>query len=201
MSPVTHPSQTRITPLECFWGDTHLHTTNSLDARSLGVTLTPEDAYRFARGDQVTSSTGQAARLSRPLDILVVSDHSDLMGIIDQLIRRNPKLMAHEEAKQLSDGDKWHRNVLYRDGADVASQMRPYTAIESLNPQDLWKWMARYEQTTGGRVLALAHNGNLSNGQMFPVETNPEANTATDAEYVRTRVRCEPLLHTIFLPR
>ena len=247
-------------PTQVLWGDTHLHTANSLDARALGVTLTVEDAYRFARGDQVISSSGLAVRLSRPLDFLVVTDHSELMGIVDQLIRGNPKLMEHQEGRELrkrlqaggksavdafqqmfgalfgdysgplldrsimrtvwedylvtaeryndpgrftaligyewtptQSGDKLHRNVVYRDGADMARQLLPFTAVESLNPQDLWKWMAQYEKETGGRVLALAHNGNLSNGQMFPVQTNPETGTAIDAEYVRTRARWEPL--------
>ena len=247
-------------PTQVFWGDTHLHTTNSLDARTLGVTLTAEDAYRFARGEQVVSSTGQAARLARPLDFLVVTDHSDLLGIVDQLIRGNPKLLQYEEGRELShnlkaggesaleafgqiaaalfgdysgplldrsimrtvwedyvdtadryndpgrftaligyewtptnSGDKLHRNVLYRDGADLARRLFPFTAVESLNPQDLWKWMQRYEEETGGRVLALAHNGNLSNGQMFPVETNPETGGAIDSAYVSTRARWEPL--------
>ena len=247
-------------PTRVLWGDTHLHTTNSLDARTLGVTLTVEDAYRYARGDRVLSTTGQAVRLSRPLDFLVVSDHSDLMGIVDELFRGNPELLRNAEARAFSDavraggpiplealqfvfgaldgnysgpllhhgimrsvwedyvdtadryndpgrftaligyewtptnsGDKLHRNVLYRDGAELARQLMPYTARESLNPQDLWKWMQRYEDKTGGRVLALAHNGNLSNGQMFPVETNPETGSAIDADYVSTRARWEPL--------
>lgn len=92
-----------------------------------------------------------------------------------------------------NSGDKLHRNVLYRDGADKAGQVFPFTANDSLNPQDLWAWMQRYENQTGGRVLALAHNGNLSNGQMFPVETNPHTGAAIDVDYVATRARWEPL--------
>ena len=60
-----------------FWGDTHLHTAYSTDAGMIGTTLEPSDAYRFARGEEVTSSTGQRARLIRPLDFLVVSDHAE----------------------------------------------------------------------------------------------------------------------------
>ncbi len=63
-------------PTEVLWGDTHLHTSNSFDARAVGATLDAEAAYRFARGEEVVSSSGQAARLARPLDFLVVSDHS-----------------------------------------------------------------------------------------------------------------------------
>lgn len=248
-------------PMQVLWGDTHLHTTNSLDARILGVTLDPADSYAFARGDQVVTSSGRKARLARPLDFLVVSDHSDAMGVVDQLIRGNDKLMEDDELQTLrgnltsggkgraeaigmitavlidenysgplldeevmrsvwddyletadrynepgrftaligyewtptQSGDKLHRNVLYRDGAQLARQMMPFTANKSINPQDLWQWMQRYEDATGGQVLALAHNGNLSNGQMFPVETNPNTGGAIDAEYVRARARWEPL--------
>ena len=64
-------------PERVYWGDTHLHTSQSFDAIAFGCTLGPEDAYRFARGEEVISSTGQHARLSRPLDFLVVSDHAE----------------------------------------------------------------------------------------------------------------------------
>jgi hypothetical protein len=89
-------------------------------------------------------------------------------------------------------GNNLHRNVLYRDGADLARRMLPYTTTESFNPEDLWKWMATYEEKTGGRLLALAHNGNLSNGIMFP-EINPETGKPLTREYAETRIRWEPL--------
>ncbi len=63
------------------WGDTHLHTSNSLDARAFGVTLDPEQAYRFARGEEITTSHGLRVRLSRPLDWLVVSGNTDKQAI------------------------------------------------------------------------------------------------------------------------
>jgi hypothetical protein len=90
-------------------------------------------------------------------------------------------------------GNNLHRNVLYRDGGELAGQMVPYTTAESFNPEDLWKWMARYEEKTGGHVLALAHNGNLSNGIMFPVETNPATGQPLSGDYMRERIRWEPL--------
>ena len=67
-----------------------------------------------------------------------------------------------------------HRNVIFRDGADKAGQVVPYTMVPpygSTDPLDLYKWMEEYEKKTGGSVLAIAHNGNLSNGIMFPVDT------------------------------
>ena len=69
------------------WGDTHLHTTNSLDASTFGVTLDVEDAYRFACGETVISTSGQPAKLSRPLDFLVVTDHSDAMGVVAEVVQ------------------------------------------------------------------------------------------------------------------
>ena len=67
-------------PARVLWGDTHLHTANSLDAAAFGNTLGPETAYRFARGEQVVSSSGQPVNLSRPLDFLVVADHAEGLG-------------------------------------------------------------------------------------------------------------------------
>ena len=70
---------------QLYFGDTHLHTSYSVDAGMVGDRLGPDEAYRFARGEEVVSSTGQPVRLSRPLDWLVVADHSDGMGMIDDL--------------------------------------------------------------------------------------------------------------------
>ena len=64
-----------------YWGDTHLHTAYSTDAGMIGNTLSPDEAYRFARGEEVTSSTGVPARLVRPPDFLVVSDHAENLGL------------------------------------------------------------------------------------------------------------------------
>ena len=69
-------------------------------------------------------------------------------------------------------GNNLHRNILFRDDTNKASQVEPYTTQRPLgsdNPRDLWKWMSAFEQKTGGHVLAIAHNGNLSNGRKFPV--------------------------------
>jgi hypothetical protein len=68
-------------PNQVFYGDTHLHTGYSTDAGMVGCTLGPEDAYRFARGESVISSHGLKARLQRPYDFLVVSDHSENLGL------------------------------------------------------------------------------------------------------------------------
>ena len=59
------PYAGRAYPTQVYWGDTHLHTNNSLDARGFGVILGPEEAYRFARGEEVTTSHGELFKLSR----------------------------------------------------------------------------------------------------------------------------------------
>jgi len=92
-------------------------------------------------------------------------------------------------------GNNLHRNVLYRDGGEKALQVLPYTTVEplgSLDPMDLWKWMTMYEEQTGGDVLALAHNGNLSNGLMFPVDAQ-YTGRKLDEFYVSQRAKWEPM--------
>ncbi|MEC9372359.1 MAG: DUF3604 domain-containing protein, partial [Planctomycetota bacterium] len=91
-------------------------------------------------------------------------------------------------------GNNLHRNVIFRDNGDKASMVEPFTVYPpfgSDNPVDLWKWMEAYEEKTGGDVLAIAHNGNLSNGLMFPVV---EAfGKKIDKEYAETRAKWERL--------
>ena len=73
--------------------------------------------------------------------------------------------------------------------ASKASLVEPYTTQKPLgsdNPRDLWKWMSGYEQKTGGHVLAIAHNGNLSNGRMFPL-IESFTGKPIDREYAETR--------------
>ena len=255
------PYAGRYFPTQVYWGDTHLHTSNSLDARAFGTTLGPEEAYRLAKGEEITATHDEKVKLSRPLDWLVVADHSDGMGAMNEIIKGNPNLMTDPTVKDwhtrvneggktalmatmdiinsfalgkippilldeefsqtiweryieiaekynnpgtfttiigyewtsTENGNNLHRNVLYRNNGDLARQMLPYTTSESFNPEDLWKWMERYETKTNGDVLALAHNGNLSNGIMFPVEVNPATGKPLDGNYAKERIKWEPL--------
>src|SRR5215472_12101583 len=96
-------------PNRVLWGDTHLHTANSFDAAAFGNTLGPEPAYRFARGEEVVSSTGQRVRLSRPLDFLVIADHAEGLGGIAELKKGNPLVMTDPTVR------RWH-NMLAEGG-------------------------------------------------------------------------------------
>ncbi|MBY2918598.1 DUF3604 domain-containing protein [Rhizobium leguminosarum] len=257
------PYADRNFPTRPFFGDTHLHTSFSMDAGAFGARIGPRDAYRFARGEQITASSGQPAKLSRPLDFLVVADHSDNMGFFPDLFAGKPNLLADPTGRKWYDmlqsgkgadaaieiivafshgkfpkdlmyfpgtdsyrsawqdtvaaaeefnepnrftafigyewtsntnGNNLHRNVIFRDNADKASQVEPFTVYPpfgSDNPADLWKWMAGYEQKTGGRVLAIAHNGNLSNGLMFPIVE--QFGKKIDVDYLQTRAKWERL--------
>ena len=92
-------------------------------------------------------------------------------------------------------GNNLHRNVIFRDDGSKASQMEPYTTfppLGSADPRDLWKWMAGYEEKTGGRLLAISHNGNVSNGLMFPI-IEPVSGGKLDKEYALTRMKWERL--------
>jgi hypothetical protein len=260
------PYAGRNFPTQVFWGDTHLHTGMSMDAGAFGARLGPEDAYRFARGEELTSSTGLQVKLSRPLDFLVVADHSDNMGFFPRLYAGDAKMLADPTGKKWYEmvkaggqegvaaaveiieafsqgtfpqalasspgssayrsaweqtikaadtyndpghftafigyewtsntgGNNLHRVVVYRDSADKASMMEPYTTLKPLgsdNPRDLWKWMTQYEEKTGGRMLAIAHNGNLSNGIMFPI-LDTFTGEKFDTAYAETRAKWEPL--------
>jgi len=247
-----------------YFGDTHLHTDMSMDAGAFGNRLGLDEAYKFARGEQVNSTNAGPVRLSRPLDFLVVADHSDNMGFFPDLYAGKPFILDDPTGKKWYDmmkagqgvqvaleliglfsqgefppalsykpdsppykaawdktvqaaeiynqpgvftafigyewtslikGNNMHRVVVYRDGGDKGGQMVPYTTVApqgSTNPRDLWKWLAGYEQKTGGEVLAIAHNGNLSNGIMFPISEQYDGK-ALDVEYVTQRARWEPL--------
>ena len=104
-------------PTRPFFGDTHLHTSFSMDAGAFGARLDPRDAYRFARGEQITASTGQPVKLSRPLDFLVVADHSDNMGFFPDLFAGNADILANPTGRQ------WYDMVQSGKGADAAIQI------------------------------------------------------------------------------
>ena len=111
------PYAERDFPSRPLWGDTHLHTGLSFDAGAFGNRLMPEDAYRFARGEEIVSSTGIPVRLSRPLDWLVVSDHSDNMGFFTDLFAGAPHLLAEPKGKD------WYDRIQQGKGAEVAYEM------------------------------------------------------------------------------
>lgn len=84
--------------------------------------------------------------------------------------------------------------MIFRDNGDKAGQVEPFTTQKPLgseNPVDLWKWMTAYEEKTGGKVPAIAHDGNLSNGRMFPIV---EAfGKKIDRAYAEERIKWECL--------
>ncbi|MGW8188256.1 MAG: DUF3604 domain-containing protein, partial [Desulfobacterales bacterium] len=245
-------------PNQVFFGDTHLHTSYSTDAGMVGCTLGPEDAYRFARGETVISSTGVPARLHRPLDWLVVADHSENLGLAPAIAESNPKLLENEWGKvqhdlvksgqdggikayenwmattakredplkdmpelmaeywgkeidaaekynepgrftaiigyewtSMPNGNNLHRNVIFRDGGDKARQIVPFSQYDSFDSEDLWTWMEAYEKNTGGKLLAIPHNGNLSSGLMFDDVTYTGQPLTKD--YAERRQKREPL--------
>jgi hypothetical protein len=104
-------------PERVLWGDTHLHTKLSMDAGSFGNRLGLDEAYRFARGDEIVATTGQLVRLARPLDFLVVTDHSDNMGWFPDLFAGKPNLLAHPMSKD------WYYRIQAGDGVEVALEV------------------------------------------------------------------------------
>ena len=252
-------------PERVYWGDTHLHTSNSIDAFAFGAKLGPEEALRFARGEEVTSTGGLKAKLDRPLDFLVIADHSGGLGATQalydapRLFLRDPTLlrwhdMMHESPQgrlkatgelidlvgrnalpaALSDpegqkkrtakiwtthssiverynepgkfsafigfeytlmprGDNLHRVVMFRDGKERTDTVLPYDPGQGDTPvSQLWDYMDAYQKATGGQVLAIPHNSNVSNGLMFEL-VGPGGGPMT-AAYARRRAAHEPLV-------
>jgi hypothetical protein len=89
-------------------------------------------------------------------------------------------------------GDNLHRCVIFADGADETSRTVPFSLFDGGDPEDLWAYMADYEASTGGRVISIPHNGNLSNGLMF-AQVDFDGNPLTRA-YAESRMRWEPLV-------
>ncbi len=251
------PAVGREHPTNVYFGDTHLHTNISLDAYGDGNTkVGPNEAYRYAKGETVISDDGMANRMSRPLDFLMVADHSDYMGLVQGLAEGDETLLASKEGARWAqmiadgklashvfsefigdvtsnqprlvepefemtvweqiidaaeahnepgkftaligfeyspfpDGDNMHRVVIYRDDKEKAIQVKPIGAFDSEDPEDLWIWLKAYEDKTGGKILAIPHNGNLSSGKMFAL--HGLSGNALTKEYAETRMRWEPL--------
>jgi hypothetical protein len=97
------PYADRGFPTHVYFGDTHVHTGLSVDAGGSGTRLMPRDAYRFARGEQVTSNTGQPVKLARPYDFFMITDHSDAMGAITDILDGAPNIMADPEGRQFHE--------------------------------------------------------------------------------------------------
>ena len=242
-----------------YWGDTHLHTNNSPDASLNGnIRIGPEEAFRFARGEAVEGHSGATAKLERPLDFLVVSDHAEYLGLLPRIRDGDPLVLKNDVTRRwrgmvnsgdeeqtwkamfevlddietnrpgfddteirhstwahfiriadgynqpgkftafigfewtsMPDGNNLHRVVIFRDGAARAGRVLPFSAFDGEDPEQLWAFLESYEADTGGRAIAIPHNGNMSNGRMFP-ETDFEGRPI-DWDYARARSRWEPL--------
>ena len=100
--------------------------------------------------------------------------------------------ISYEWTSNGTDGSNLHRNVIFRDNADKTRDLIPLTTFASADPANLWKWLDIYEFTTGGQVLAIPHNGNMSNGLMF--EERQYDGKPMTKEWLDARNRWEPLI-------
>ncbi len=247
-------------PNQILFGDTHLHTSYSVDAGMIGNTLGPDEAYRYAKGETVTSSMGVKTQLIRPLDWLVISDHAEALGVAPMIARSDPIILEDPLGQELHalvmqgtadaageafnlftktkadgtntlasdpnvpvapweeiidaaevanepgrftaligfewtsapNGNNLHRVVVFKDGKDVANSRIPLSSDLDPNPEALWDWMEEVEAETGGSLLAIPHNGNLSNGLMFN-DTRYGTDEPINADYAARRQRWEPI--------
>ena len=122
-------------PTDVYFGDTHVHTALSADAGGAGTTLMPADAYRFARGEQVTSNTGLPVKLARPYDFYMITDHSDGMGVITDLIAGAPNIMADPDGREMHEAFKQGGKVAMQATQRLISQFAQGTLSPVLNYQ------------------------------------------------------------------
>lgn len=95
------PYVDRDYPENVYWGDTHLHTYLSGDAYSFGATITPDQAYRFAKGETIRADGGEDVRIRRPLDFMMVADHATNMGVLPALVAGDPRVLGGKETPKL----------------------------------------------------------------------------------------------------
>ena len=265
-----------------YYGDLHVHTKYSFDAYVFGVTASPDDAYRYAKGEGIMHPLGYEMKLKKPLDFYSVTDHGFYMGMIqayadtstdisqnefakpfhnlnrlDNLtvesagertdifssvlgatiilpypdwhpkllwayIKRNTQLALQSFDYQIHksawsdvarsanehndpghfttfigyefttstdiEGGNLHRNVIFN--SSIAS-IRPWTRIDSINPEDLWTWQDKL-RAKGVDTISIPHNSNGSNGQMFEMESFK--GNALDVQYAKQRMLNEPIV-------
>ena len=243
-----------------YFGDLHVHTSWSFDAFIFNVRTSPDDAYRFGKGEAISHARGKPIQMERPLDFMAVTDHAEYMGVMMQMQDAENPLAQLEIAEQINNPDRevslkafanigfsiatswpyeellqkkimqttwqrivaaadhhyepgkfttfpayeWtsapgltfsipqyaqnlHRNVVFK-GGKVSGI--PFSAFNSQDPEDLWAWMDK-ERAKGIELMAIPHNGNMSNGLMYNSETR--SGKALTAAYAQSRSRNEPI--------
>ena len=79
----SNPAIERNPLRDAYYGDLHVHTKNSFDAYIFNTRTTPDDAYRFAKGEAIGAAKGVSVKLGGPpLDFLGVTDHAEYLGIV-----------------------------------------------------------------------------------------------------------------------
>ena len=265
-----------------YYGDLHVHTKYSFDAYVFGITATPDDAYKYAKGEGIKHPLGYEMKLREPLDFYSVTDHGFYMGMIQAYADTSTDISKNDFAKPFHDlnrkdnlsvesagersdlfstivgavitqpypswhpkilkawltkntqlalksfdydihksawadiarsandhndpghfttfigyefttstdieGGNLHRNVIFNSSE---ASIRPWTRIDSLNPEDLWTWQDALREK-GIDTVSIPHNSNGSNGQMFEMESF--LGNAIDQDYADKRMRNEPLV-------
>ncbi len=255
-APMTVKAVQSASTREAWFGETHVHTSMSFDAFIYNVRATPDDAYRYAKGESIVHTGGRTIRSARPIDFMAVTDHAEYLGVLPDIADANHPMSKLEFGQELISEDtevanaaftklamslinaepitslqsesflksnweviqdaaerhyepgqfttfigyEWtslpgsvnlHRNVIFRGGKGSVPKL-PFSSLISDKPEDLWAFMEE-TRAQGMGVLAIPHNSNLSDGRMFPAESDSWG-VPLDANYARLRNRNEPLV-------
>ena len=194
-----------------YFGDLHLHTRYSNDAATFGTTRTPDDAYRYAKGEAIPHLGGIEIQLRTPLDFLAVTDHAENIGRVQAGPNPDPNLgravwaeIVAAAVRHYAPGEfttfaayEWtvgtregnlHRNVIFAGTDDLPF---PFSRLDSQNPEDLWDYLDT-QRANGVEAMAIPHNMNVSNGKMFALVDF--AGAPMTADYAAQRLRNEPVV-------
>jgi hypothetical protein len=203
-----------------YFGEQHLHSEMSPDAYAVGVRQKMDDAYLYGMGEEITlSTTGEKIKRGTPYDFVALTDHAEYLGVFMQLQDPNSPLASNALAKLINSSDPADENKAASEviaSITTANPSGPFLDFvhpknirsnwkrhvdtankynDPGNPEDLWTYM-EVQRDLGLDVIAIPHNGNVSNGWMYAPTTFPDG-YPLNARYAERRALNEPLTEMI----
>ncbi len=116
---------------KALFGELHMHTWWSLDAYSMATRLTPDDAYEFAKGMPKKHPNGQTYRISRPLDFMAATDHSEFMGVAARMGDPEHPMSKLPIAKRIVSSDRDESRAAYSELRAASKAGNPVEGVDT----------------------------------------------------------------------